>query len=267
VLDITGLPAGAGYSLSTNNLQTNADLTVTIYATNIAQGEYTFSLNGSGGATNSLFLVLQSGYVWSGAGQNVAANWTNNTSWVGGAVANNPTDVSDADVIFGSVGAQTNRLADGISFTNIVLSTNVTVGSIRFAQGTFTNTETTNATFHSLRLANGSALTVTGTKGFRLLRDYISDYGDPDRRTGVNISGGAGSRLIVTNMAADFAILLDAGTGSGESFLSEPHGPRGIPALSQLPELRRNQSVSGWCAAPVFGQRLSGPHKLHHRRI
>lgn len=223
VLDISGLPAGASYALSTNNLQTNADLAITIYTTNIAQGEYTFSLNATGGATNNLLFVLQAGYVWAGAGQLAAANWTNNTSWQGGS---NPTNDPAADVIFGSVGAQTNLFANGITFTNILLDQSMTVGSLRFAQGAFTNSETTNTTYHHVRLANNVTLSVTGTKGFRLLRDYLGyDVGDgatllADRTGGIFVSGGAGSRLVVTNAAADFALLYDGDTGTARKFLN-----------------------------------------------
>ena len=214
-LDITGLPPGAGYSLSTTTISADSPLQITIYTTNIAQGEYTFSLNGTGGATNSLHFVLQSGYVWQGAGFGVAANWTNNPSWQ----TLNPTNNPGADIIFGDAGAQTNVFPNGISFTNIVLNQNMTVGSIRFSPGTFTNEFATNALFHNLNLGANVTLSVTGQLGFRILRDYLSELRE-DRKNGISIGGGAGARLVVSNANAVIANLLEGSAGSGLNYLS-----------------------------------------------
>lgn len=213
-LDITGLPPGAGYSLSTTTVSADSPLEITIYTTNIAQGEYTFSLNGTGGATNSLNFVLQSGYVWQGAGFGAAANWTNNPSWQ----TDNPTNNPAADIIFGDAGAQTNVFPNGISFTNILLNQSMTVGSIRFSPGTHTNDATT-ALFHNLNLGANVTLTVTGQLGFRILRDYISELRE-DRKNGISIGGGAGARLVVSNANAVIANLLEGSAGSGLNYLS-----------------------------------------------
>jgi len=70
--DVSGLPPGAGATLTdpnsnalTSTLETT-NLWLTLSTTNIAQGQYTFSLNASGGATNNLLFVLHAGHVWNG---------------------------------------------------------------------------------------------------------------------------------------------------------------------------------------------------------
>lgn len=235
-LSVSNLPAGCGYDLATNGVSVGASVTtlddvglsITVNSTNLAQGEYTFYLLGTGGATNNIPFTLQSCYIWQGtndvnAQQNNTYNWTNNSSWVGN---NNPGLSSGNDVFFGDLGGQTNRLATtSISFTNIQFDQDVTVGSMRFGAGTFTNTTATNALFHNIRLNGTRTLTVNGTKGFSLLRDYIAEYGGlagskPDRKTGLFFSGGNSAKLLVTNMAANLSILLDGGSAAGDSFLA-----------------------------------------------
>lgn len=238
-LSVSNLPAGCGYDLVTTNGSAGLSVTFTndqalsivVNSTNLAQGEYTFWLMGAGPeATNRFPFVIQSAYVWQGTNDaaaqfNATYNWTNSPSWVGG---NNPGLSSGNDVVFGDLGGQTNRMANGITFTNIQIDQDVTVGSMRFGAGTYTNlvVDATNALYHHVRL-NGAnrTLTVNGTRGFSLLRDYIAEYGNnagskPDRKTGLIFSGGNGSKLLVTNFNADFAILLDGGNASGESFLA-----------------------------------------------
>ncbi len=57
-------------------------------------------------------------------------------------------------------------------------------------------------------MAPGTKLSVTGSNGFSLLRDYINDFGvSPDNTMGVNFEGINGT-LLVSNTAANFAILL-----------------------------------------------------------
>ncbi len=239
-LSVSNLPAGCGYDLATNGVSVGTNVTtledvglaITVNSTNVAQGEYTFYLMGTGGATNRFPLMLQSCYIWQGTNNNADAhfnlgfNWTNSFSWVGN---NNPTTNSANDVVFGDLGAQTNRMVNPggnfITFTNIVLTQPITVGSVRFGAGTYTNLVVggTNALFHHVNLG-ANTLTVNGTKGFSLLRDYIAEYGNnagskPDRKTGLIFSGGNGAKLLVTNFNANLSILLDGGSASGDSFL------------------------------------------------
>jgi autotransporter-associated beta strand protein len=208
-LDVTGLPAGAGYSFTTTNgspfsstsIDTNVMLTV--YTTNIAPGLHTFFLNASGGAVRSIPLLLQSAHIWNGT-LDSSNHWASASSWLGGL----PT--TTGDVVFGTVGSQTNNtFSSGISFTNVGITASTTVGSLRFGQTAYVTADTTNATYHTLLLAPNSTLTVSGTNGFSLLRDTLDEFNDMDTENmGVNLVGGANSRLVVSNSAADFALLL-----------------------------------------------------------
>ena len=221
-LSVSNLPANCGYDIATNgvsagtsvNITNDWGVTLTINSTNIPQGEHTFWLVAEGDATNRFPFTLQSCYIWNGAGQTNTINWTNNLAWVGN---NNPTTNSANDVFFGTLGAQTNRFTTGnnLSFTNITVGHDITVGSVRFGQAYFTSPGA--AVYHHVNLG-GRSLNITGAKGFSLLRDYIAEYDADDRKTGVFISGGNASRLSITNLNANIANLLDNG-GSGDSFL------------------------------------------------
>ena len=85
--NVTGLPPGAGYTLTDTNgndlpsTSIDTNLVLTVFTTNIAQGVYTFNLNASGGATNTIPFVLQAAYLWNGS-LNAASSWNNAGSWV-----------------------------------------------------------------------------------------------------------------------------------------------------------------------------------------
>ena len=237
-LNVSGLPAGVTYSITspdgipltqignaatnlahlgyeTNSYHTN--LVLLLFCTNVAQGTYTFNLNAGGDGsttpglpTNSIPLVLQAAHIWNGNGGleasfGVSNNWTDATSWLGGV----PTATDD--VVFGDVGGQTNTpSAGGLSFTNIGISSSLTVASIRFASTVYTNLDSTNALTHTLQIASNATLFVTGAGGFSLLRDYINAFGQvndrPDRQLNVNLIG-TNAALWVSNAAANFTLL------------------------------------------------------------
>jgi HAMP domain-containing protein len=73
--DVFRVAAGAGATLTdpnSNALTSTLERPIsvlTLSTTNIAQGQYTFSLNASGGATNNILFVLQAGHVWNGIDQ------------------------------------------------------------------------------------------------------------------------------------------------------------------------------------------------------
>jgi hypothetical protein len=202
VLNVTGLPVGASYTLSTNSFTNTVLLDLTINSTNVAQGEHTFSLNATGGATNNLLFVLQVGRVWNGstnAAADGAGNWSDPTKWLGGVPG--ATD----DVLFTDAGGQTNSLVITAS-TNRLLSSIVdndfTIGSLRFSQ---TNEDTA---FHTIQIANGRTLSVTGDKGFRFLRDYINEFAGIAEPMSVTITGLLG-RLVVSNANAHIGLMID----------------------------------------------------------
>ena len=227
VFSVSGLPAGATYALTETNGTTPLlsagnglwDLLLTLYTTNVAEGVYDFTLNGTGGATKQLNLKLQAAHIWNGA--NGALNsptlvWSQATNWLGGV----PTYGSD--IVFTDIGAQTNVYGTGKSFTNSVIDSSLTIGSLRFSQTGYTNSFATDTNtpprFHNILLNAGVTLTLTNTEGFSILRDYIDDFyanngveGDTYGTMSVEISGPATSALVITNDAANFAIL-----GSGQ---------------------------------------------------
>lgn len=188
-LDVTGLPDGATYSLSPSSLSASGPVLLTLNLNNVAEGEYTFSLNGSGGAVNNLLLTLQVAHFWTGA-DGVVGNWSSPTSWLGGQVPD-----ATSDVVFSDLGGQT------ALFTNCIVDTDATVASLRFA--------TTNSTaYHTLKIQPGRTLSVVGPGGLRLLRDYVNEYAGLGNAPTVNIVG-ENARLVVNNAQADVALTLD----------------------------------------------------------
>jgi autotransporter-associated beta strand protein len=218
-LSVSGLPTGATAVLTDTNgvevttVTTDTNLWLTVNTTNIAQGIYTFSLNASGldtnGApvTNYVLLVVQAAHLWKGANGplGVSNAWSTASSWLGGVpgIGN--------DVVFTDLDAQSNVFPNGISFSNSFVDVNTTIGSLRFSQTGITNAfagETnTPPRFHTLRINPGVTLSITGTNGLSLMRDYVDDIQGLGSMT-VNIVGGAGSKMVVSNANANFAILL-----------------------------------------------------------
>ena len=188
----------------------STNLWVTLNATNVPEGTYTFNLNANGTDTNGFTVtntfpfVLQSAHIWNGGGYGVygvSNNWTNATSWVGGAI---PTSTSD--VVFGEAGSQTNTV-----FTNITLDASTTVGSIRFAQST-------NGTAYTIKLGTNATLAVTGTNGFTQLRDYIAEFGLTERSMSVNFINTNSGTLLVSNANATFGVWVGNGVNPSLNF-------------------------------------------------
>jgi autotransporter-associated beta strand protein len=210
VFDVSGLPAGASAILTDTNLapmnSTTQDTNfwLTVNTTNIAPGRHTFTLNASGSdtngtpVTNHIRFVLQAAHIWNGS-LNASNAWLDPASWLGGLPG------VGSDVVFGDQGAQTN------AFTNSFVTANTEIGSLRFSQTGLTNAAVTNAAtrpqFHSLRLSPGVTLSLTGTNGLSLLRDHVEETYGLGTMT-VNIGGGVGSRLVVSNDLANIGVLL-----------------------------------------------------------
>src|ERR1051326_5282420 len=218
-LSISGLPAGAGAALTDTNgtvvtsVISDSNLWLTVNTTNIAEGVYTFSVNASGfdtnGApvTNYVLFVLQAAHLWKGANGplGVSNAWSTASSWLGG------TPGAGNDVVFTDLDAQSNVFPSGISFTNSFVDVNTTIGSLRFSQTGLTNAiandTNTPPRFHTLRINPGVTLSITGTNGLSLMRDYVDDIQQLGSMT-VNIVGGAGSKMVVSNANASFGVLL-----------------------------------------------------------
>jgi autotransporter-associated beta strand protein len=219
-LSVSGLPTGATAVITDTNgavvttVTTDTNLWLTVNTTNIAEGIYTFSLNASGTDTNGapvanyVSLVLQAAHLWKGANNvtlGVSNAWSTGSSWLGGVPA------AGNDVVFTDLDAQTNVFPSGISFSNSFVDVNTTIGSLRFSQTGLTNgfasDTNTPPRFHTLRINPGVTLSITGTNGLSLMRDYVDDIQGLGSMT-VNIVGGAGSKMVVSNANANIGILL-----------------------------------------------------------
>src|SRR6266850_5315437 len=221
-LSVSGLPTGATAVLTDTNgvvvstVTTDTNLWLTVNTTNIAEGIYAFSLNASGldtnGApvTNYVLFVLQAAHLWKGAnGLTLAVSnaWSTASSWLGGVPA------AGNDVVFTDLDAQTNVYPSGISFSNSFVDVNTTIGSLRFSQTGVTNAIASDPTgnaaprSHTLRINPGVTLSISGTNGLSLMRDYVDDIQGLGSMT-VNIVGGAGSKMVISNASANIAILL-----------------------------------------------------------
>jgi len=188
---VSGLPDGASATVSPSSLTESGPVMLTLNWNNVAEGEYPFLLEGSGGATNHLVLTLQVAYIWNGQ-DGVASQWSSPSSWLGGAV---PPE--GADIVFTDLGGQT------AAFTNVLVDQDVRAGSIRFA--------TTNATrYYTLELGAGRTLELVGPLGFRILRDYVEDNSGWPLWLGngpmVSVVGPEAT-MVVSNTMADFAVL------------------------------------------------------------
>ncbi|HEY1790693.1 MAG TPA: hypothetical protein VGJ73_21275, partial [Verrucomicrobiae bacterium] len=217
VFDVAGLPAGAIAVITDTNgnalLSTTRDtnMWLTIDATNVAEGVYTFTLDAGGfdtnglAVTNSFPFILQVAHIWNGTLEN-SNYWSAAGSWLGGVPA--ATD----DVVFTDVGAQTNNFptGSGIPLTNSYVDQSMTVASLRFAQTGMTNTIATNPPpyFHHVHIAAGKTLTITGTNGFSMMRDYFEEDAAGLGTMGVTISGDANSKLILSNLTANATVLV-----------------------------------------------------------
>jgi autotransporter-associated beta strand protein len=221
-LSVSGLPNGASAMLTDTNgaivtsVTSDTNLWLTVNTTNIAEGVYTFSVNASGTDTNGapvaneVLLVLQAAHIWKGAnGVTLGVNslWSAAASWFGGVPG------AGNDVVFSDLDAQTNVFSSGFAFTNSTVDVNTTIGSLRFSQTGVTNTiasdpaDSAAPRSHTMRINPGITLSITGTNGLSLMRDYVDDIQGLGSMT-VNIVGGAGSKMVVSNANANFAVLL-----------------------------------------------------------
>jgi autotransporter-associated beta strand protein len=215
--DVAGLPTGAtavltdtnGNSLLSTTMDTN--LWVTVNTTNVAEGIYIFTLDAGGldtngvPITNSFPFVLQVAHLWNGTLNNTN-NWSSAGSWLGGVPG------AADDVVFVDQGAQTNNFSTstGIPFTNSYVDQTMTVASLRFAQTGLTNLIATNPPpfYHHVHIAGGKTLTISGTNGFTMMRDYFDDAAADLGTMDVSISGETNSRVILSNLTASATVFV-----------------------------------------------------------
>lgn len=184
-LTVTGLPSGAGASLDISSFTASGTATLTLNTTNLPQGVYDVAIEASGAATYRLPLPVISSYIWSGAG---GSAWASAANWIGGVPPN-----ASANVVFGDTGGTSAN-----NITNVIISANTEIASLRFAHWAANATR-----FHNIEITSGNTLAVTGTGGFSQLLDQIS----ANRPQDVKFVGGG--TLIVSNAAANIASLVD----------------------------------------------------------
>jgi len=197
---VTGVPAGATATFGTNSISTDGTSTpglVVQTTAGLAQGTYDMAIVASGDASYRLPIPLICSYMWSGATytNGGSAGITVSGNWFGGVVPG-ATD----NVVFGNSGATTN-ITD--SPTNLLISGNVTVGSLRFAQE-----QDDDANAYNVEFQPGASLSVAGTGGFSMLRDSKYASGGANLRN-MDVKFVGNGSLIVSNAAASFASLVD----------------------------------------------------------
>jgi hypothetical protein len=171
----------------------SAVLTVTYNGSVPQTGVNEIEILASGDYTYRLPIPIHSAVIWSGDTNNTL--WSSGGNWSGGSL---PT-ASDV-VVFPSSGANdhgTNLL------TNIIVTTSREVAGMRFSHGAEDNDQN-----YGFEIRSGAILSVTGTSGFSFLQDTINRAG----AMAVNYFGGGG--LVVSNSAANIAILKEAGQNS-----------------------------------------------------
>jgi len=195
-LAVTGVPSSgnAAATLSQSLINSNGTTTVTLVLTNdatIVPGTYDMAIEASGDASYRLPVPVIVAYVWSGIDYTnaVSTNWASTGNWRGG-VAPGTTD----HVVFGNTGGQ----AGSPGPTNIIISANTEVASLRFAS------EASATRAHNMEIQSGANLLVSGPGlSFSLHRD-TKLVAQPILAT---ISGGGS--LSVVNADAEIGVLID----------------------------------------------------------
>ncbi|HEU6447260.1 MAG TPA: hypothetical protein VFV23_02330 [Verrucomicrobiae bacterium] len=180
-LSLSSLPAGVTYSFSTNNFTNTVSGTLSLFTTDVPEGIYTYSLDENGDATGNLLLQIQSAHLWTGA---VSSDFADAGNWAGGLPG--PGD----DIVF----TDTNGLGHGATTTNVWVTANTEIGSLRQAI-TSGGTRRDN-----IQIDDGVTLSITGTNGVSLgLRDNSDTY-----QSWEFAFMGNGGTLVVSNQDADF---------------------------------------------------------------
>lgn len=222
---MTNLPAGViSYSLTNMNtpatpvlftqtsIRTNSGNTIHMWMTltlngSTPEGTYPLTMTASGGATNSFIFYLDVAHIWNGSTNAVlsgAGNWLDASQWSGDGTTPGP----NANVIFNDAGGQSNTVYYAGGTTNLLINSvvndNMTIGSLRFAQ-----TNGSAYRYHNLQIADNKTLTIVGTNGFATLRDFMDETAALANQQNVLIYGINNATLVVSNQAANFALLID----------------------------------------------------------
>ena len=192
VLSVNSLPGDTGTSFSTNGLTVTTNGILSIYSTNIPSGAYPFTVTADGGATNTLAMTFQSAHVWTGATftNGGTADFSDSGNWLNGSIPATTADV----VLYDSSGQ-----GSGVTTTNILISANTEIGSLRSAV-------TGGATRrHNIQINDGVTLKISGTNGLSVLRDRS----DTTQEFQLAFTGQQGT-LLVTNPSASILTINQA---------------------------------------------------------
>ncbi len=172
--------------ISTNNANVTTNIWLWVNVTNAPEGVYSFSINASGAATDTLLLTLQVAHIWTGAAftNGGTADFSNPGNWSGGNVPGPASDVVFTDS--GGVGS-------GVTTTNVLIATDTEIGSFRQA---ITQSGTRR---HNIQINNGVTLKITGTNGFSA---GLRDRSDTSQAWELAATGSNGT-LMVSNVNAD----------------------------------------------------------------
>ncbi len=184
LLTVSDLPGGSAYSFSTNNFTNTLSGTLFVTNTGILAGVYPIVQKAEGHATNNLALTVESAYIWTGATftNGGTADFSNAGNWLNGNIPGTTSDV----VLYDSSGRDS-----GVTTTNILISANTEIGSLRSAV-------TAGATRrHNIQINDGVTLKVSGANGLSVLRDRS----DTTQEFQLAFTGQGGA-LVVTNPSA-----------------------------------------------------------------
>lgn len=177
----TGLPAGSGASLNTTVFTNSGTATLTFNYTNLTQGSYDVAIQASGDASYRLPIPVRAGVQWKNTASAGAFNSAAN--WVGGVVPGVNDTIIIPDVTFGNA-----------TTPSILVTSDTVIGGVR-------DIHNGNSTFPNINIAAGATLSVTGTNGYRQLRDTLTS----NSRAYFQASG-AGT-LLVSNAVANFDLM------------------------------------------------------------
>lgn len=192
-LAVTGVPAGVLATLSTNFFTNSGTFTATLAVVNdttVAQGAHDLAIEATGTAGYRLPIPIICGYIWSGENftNATSTNWASAGNWLGGVVPGSTDSVIIRDL--GGVGSTAGA-------TNIIISANTEIGSLRFAQ------QAGATRTHNVELQSGATLSVTGPGGFSILKDAKNNGQAIDVRFAGN------GKLVISNAAANFASVIN----------------------------------------------------------
>lgn len=198
ITDTNGVPLSSfTKTISTNSASSSISLWLWVNATNVAEGVHKYSINASGGATQSRLLSFQSAHVWTGVTftNGGTADFANSGNWDGGNVPGPTSDV----VLYNS-----SAVDNDVTTTNILISTDTEIGSLRQA---ITSGGTRR---YNVQIEPGKTLKITGTNG---LTPGLRDRSDSGQAWVLAFAGDKGT-LVVSNENASISTFSGANQSS-----------------------------------------------------